>query len=254
MPGSDLAFIVKLPLLTLPPTTLSHHPVRKEHIPSTQLLRAHIDLDIDISSSPAPAPVKMVCPISVTKFVGTISLGLLTKHATRFPNHNACHPTDVPAPGHLVQHLRHHAPVSRAPPDTASSASRTLAQIQTATTRHVLTFASVSSLSLITCYSLASARGKHPYLLWTALMAFLAGQGLEYYYNGLDRFPTLRKSASSDRGARSYVMVGDEDEASVNGEKVEMEMSRERRVQAVRALVSGLGFAMGVVGIWGDGS
>ncbi len=83
-------------------------------------------------------------------------------------------------------------------------------------------------------------------------MAFLGGQGVEYYYNGLDRFPKLRRS--SNNGARSYVMVEDEDEASVNGEKVEMEMSRERRVQGVRALVSGLGFAMGVVGIWGDGA
>lgn len=87
-------------------------------------------------------------------------------------------------------------------------------------------------------------------------MAFLGGQGVEYYYNGLDRFPTplRRRSSASDRAARSYVMVGDGDEASVNGEKVEMEMSRERRVQGVRALVSGLGFAMGVVGIWGDGA
>jgi autophagy-related protein 33 len=39
----------------------------------------------------------------------------------------------------------------------------------------------------------------------------------------------------------------------VNGEKVEMEMVRERRVQEIRSLVSGVGFAMGVVGIWGDG-
>lgn len=49
-------------------------------------------------------------------------------------------------------------------------------------------------------------------------------------------------------------MVEDEEEGSVNGEKVETEMSRERRVQGVRALVSGIGFAMGVVGIWGDGA
>ncbi|KAF7513529.1 hypothetical protein GJ744_008823 [Endocarpon pusillum] len=175
----------------------------------------------------------MACPISITKFVGTISLGLLTGISYNI--------SAITLP-------------SLALLPTASSASRTLAQIQTATTRHVLTFASVSSLSLITCYSLAAARGKHPYLLWTALMAFLAGQGLEYYYNGLDRFPTLRRSASSERAARSYVMVTDEDEASVNGEKVEMEMSRERRVQAVRALISGLGFVMGVVGIWGDGA
>lgn len=40
----------------------------------------------------------------------------------------------------------------------------------------------------------------------------------------------------------------------VNGEKVEQEMTRERRVQGIRSLVSGVGFAMGVVGIWGDGA
>lgn len=87
-------------------------------------------------------------------------------------------------------------------------------------------------------------------------MAFLGGQGVEYYYNGLERFPKLRRSKY---GSKSYVLVDEEDEEQegegiVNGEKVEMEMSRERRVQGVRALVSGVGFAMGVVGIWGDGA
>lgn len=58
-------------------------------------------------------------------------------------------------------------------------------------------------------------------------------------------------------GSKSYVMVeeeADEGEASVNGEKVEAEMDREKRVQGVRAVVSGIGFLMGVVGIWGDGA
>ena len=40
----------------------------------------------------------------------------------------------------------------------------------------------------------------------------------------------------------------------VNGEKVELEMARERKVQKVRSWVAGIGFAMGVVGIWGDGA
>ena len=44
------------------------------------------------------------------------------------------------------------------------------------------------------------------------------------------------------------------EQGEVNGEKVEMEMSRERRVQRVRSLVAGVGFMMGVVGIWGDGA
>lgn len=98
-------------------------------------------------------------------------------------------------------------------------------------------------------------------------MAFLGGQGVEYYYNGLARFPRLRSSRAKGNGngngggSKSYVMVEDDeiededgDAGRVNGEKVEMEMSRERRVQGVRALVSGIGFVMGVVGIWGDGA
>ena len=41
---------------------------------------------------------------------------------------------------------------------------------------------------------------------------------------------------------------------NVNGEKVEMEMAREKKVQLVRTAVAGFGFMMGVVGIWGDGA
>jgi autophagy-related protein 33 len=109
----------------------------------------------------------------------------------------------------------------------------------------MLTLASVASLSLITAYSLASARGKHPYLLWTALVAFVGGQGVEYWYNGFSRFPSFKQIGRES----GYVEVD-----GVNGEKVEMEMTHERRVQAIRSLVSGVGFAMGVVGIWGDGA
>lgn len=60
-----------------------------------------------------------------------------------------------------------------------------------------------------------------------------------------------------------YVSVGRETSSgsseadkdfAVNGEKVEMEMARERKIQLVRTVVSGIGFMMGVVGIWGDGA
>lgn len=76
-------------------------------------------------------------------------------------------------------------------------------------------------------------------------MAFLGGQGVEYWYNGFSRFPSLTSSGRES----GYVEVD-----GINGEKVEMEMIRERRVQGIRSLVSGAGFAMGVVGIWGDGA
>lgn len=81
--------------------------------------------------------------------------------------------------------------------------------------------------------------------MWTALVSFLGGQGVEYWYNGFSRFPSLKQGRET-----GYVEV----DGDVNGEKVEMEMARERRVQGIRSLVSGVGFAMGVVGIWGDGA
>lgn len=156
---------------------------------------------------------------------------------------------------------------------SATHASRTLTALQLSATRTTLTLASISSLSLITAYTLASSRNKHPYLLWTALVSFIGGQGIEYYYNGLQRFPTFRSRkavAPQDDGVRGrkamgdseYVSVGretssgseEEKEFAVNGEKVEMEMARERKVQFVRTIVSGVGFMMGVVGIWGDGA
>jgi autophagy-related protein 33 len=127
---------------------------------------------------------------------------------------------------------------------SASRASLTLSTIQQKSTAQLLTLATVSSLSLLTAYNLSGPRGKHPYLLWTALVAFLGGQGVEYWYNGLSRFPGLR---SKEEG---YVDV----EQEVNGEKVEAEMGRERMVQLVRTGVCGVGFAMGVVGVWGDGA
>ena len=79
-------------------------------------------------------------------------------------------------------------------------------------------------------------------------MGFVGGQGVEYWYNGLSRFPSW-KSKRSGNGEEGFVSVEE-----VNGEKVEGEMVRERRVQGVRSLVAGVGFAMGVVGIWGDGA
>ena len=43
-------------------------------------------------------------------------------------------------------------------------------------------------------------------------------------------------------------------EGEVNGEQVEKEARRQQFIEFVRTAVSGMGFAMGVVGIWGDGA
>jgi autophagy-related protein 33 len=58
------------------------------------------------------------------------------------------------------------------------------------------------------------------------------------------------------RTARSLVKGKnkvDTAEAPVNGEEVRSGMEEFKLAQAVRAGVSGLGFLMSVIGLWGDG-
>lgn len=59
-----------------------------------------------------------------------------------------------------------------------------------------------------------------------------------------------KKRASGDGSGDEWDLVSDGD--SVNGESVESEMAKERWVQGLRTALAGVGFAMGVVGIWGD--
>jgi autophagy-related protein 33 len=48
--------------------------------------------------------------------------------------------------------------------------------------------------------------------------------------------------------------VVEEDVDDVNGEEVERKAREQQWIEFVRGGVSGLGFAMGVLGLWGDGS
>lgn len=105
-----------------------------------------------------------------------------------------------------------------------------------------------SSVSFITAYLLASPRGKHPYLIWTALSAIIAGEGVEFYFYGSTRARYLLE------GNRSRGASIEDEQKSVNGESVEREMAKEKRAESVRAVVAGLGFLAAVVGIWGDGA
>lgn len=47
---------------------------------------------------------------------------------------------------------------------------------------------------------------------------------------------------------------GDEAEINVNGEVVRRAVETNRKIEAARAGIFGLGFVMGVIGIWGDGA
>lgn len=55
-----------------------------------------------------------------------------------------------------------------------------------------------------------------------------------------------------DKSLRQRVV--EDDVEGVNGEEVERTARNQQFVEFVRAGVSGAGFVMGVVGVWGDGA
>ena len=105
----------------------------------------------------------------------------------------------------------------------------------------------ISSSSLILAYVLSPRQGRHPYLIWTAVMVGLSNYGSFAFFCawGRHRLDTNRMRRRRLRGE-----FGDGD---VNGEEVERAMGDFQFRQAVRAAVAGVGFLMNIVGIWGDG-
>ncbi|PGH07247.1 hypothetical protein AJ80_08033 [Polytolypa hystricis UAMH7299] len=236
----------------------------------------------------------MACPITVAKFVGTISLGLLTGLSYSV--------STIAIPALLAL-------------PSASSAARTLKDIQSRTRKHVIALSQITAISLLTAFTLSSPRRRHPYLIWTGLMSLIGGGGLEWWYgrsslpwsffttwswsldgssatfsssasgtgfgvgswvitglggNSSTAAPTRtqedEESSSSGNGSEIEIVEGEEaeaaaaaapetatpTEAAINGETVKQDMENERKFQRLRTWVVGLGFSMGVVGIWGD--
>lgn len=268
----------------------------------------------------------MACPITVAKFVGTISLGLLTVriHTLNFflaalPCQQLSQLTQQQGVSYTVSNIA--IPALQALP-TAGNGATTLKDIQTRTRGRVLRFSNIAAVALITAFSMSSPRRRHPYLIWTSLFALVGGGGLEWWSTGSLKAvccascsPCSSSSSSNSEGSGSSCgfsvgswlathigcrrnrsardnsnnRVEEEDvlsngaggeieiveaadaqsagasaiatpvpeEADVvdaNGESVQREMVRERKLQKVRTWVFGLGFSMGIVGIWGDGA
>lgn len=151
---------------------------------------------------------------------------------------------------------------------TAPSASQTHTYLTTRSTqiRRLLSTIAISALTF--SYVLSPPRAKHPYLLWTSLVAGLAmAPGVA---EKVARVGSVESEESHRINLReldeSAVMVtppttasqgsesGDEPEINVNGEVVRRGVERGRAIEAARAGIFGVGFFMAVVGIWGDGS
>ncbi|KAF3767332.1 hypothetical protein M406DRAFT_38994 [Cryphonectria parasitica EP155] len=208
--------------------------------------------------------------VSVLKFVGTVSLGLLTGLSYSLSTLTVPTLLDLPS---------------------ASSASRAFKTLATAAKAQLRTLAAVSGTSFFLAFALSPRAFRHPYLLYTSVLVLasrfaLPGAVAPYLIN----FPQHKSSSASapprqqsrkDRSAArhmemSYDMIGSDvhseatlDSASeksieddnvatptsdnVNGEEVRSEVEDFLKKQIVSTAVAGLGFVMAVIGIWGDG-
>ncbi|KAL3480448.1 hypothetical protein BJX99DRAFT_220258 [Aspergillus californicus] len=182
----------------------------------------------------------MACPITVTKFIGTISLGLLTglsySTSTIF----------VPSLSLL---------------STSTNASKSLKEAQRLHRKHSLRLANTANVCLLFAYSISPRHRKHPYLVWTSIMATVASYGVDYWFHRQDGFMAWIRSVTQDLGCLSMFtkfqkkeddIVVVEAEENVNGESVQRELENERRLQGVRTMFSGMALSMGIIGLWGD--
>ncbi|KAF2144070.1 uncharacterized protein K452DRAFT_306702 [Aplosporella prunicola CBS 121167] len=170
----------------------------------------------------------MAPTIAVCKFVGTISLGLLT--GVSYTLSATALPSLLGLP-------------------TAANAYTAFLSLQTSAKRNLrlLTATTITSLSL--AFVLSPSRARHPYLLWASLVA-AAGGAVDYALRHDE--DALIEEATNGGGEKSWVDV--EKGEDVNGEMVRSAMEKFTRAESVRAAISGLAFTMGVVGIWGDGA
>ncbi|KAI8946078.1 hypothetical protein F4801DRAFT_565928 [Xylaria longipes] len=199
--------------------------------------------------------------VSVLKFVGTVSLGLLTGTSYTLST------LTIPSLLEL---------------SSASTAAKTFRSLASTATTQLITLSGVSGSAFLLAFILSPKGYKHPYLLYTSLFCF--GTHLsDYVTPSIFGKPSSSSAASQKRAAlaqarkekaaarrmvASYDVLDDSHteegsgsasgeelvEEEINGEEVRSEVEFFVRNQLVQTAVAGLGFVMAVLGIWGDGA
>ncbi|XMA19482.1 hypothetical protein WAI453_012273 [Rhynchosporium graminicola] len=192
--------------------------------------------------------------VSTLKFVGTISLGLLTGLSYSLTTFTL--PTLLNLP-------------------SASSASKAFANLNTSSLLHLRPLAGISSTSFLLAYFLSPRSQKHPYLLWTTL--FVVSSSFAEYL--VQPFTSKSTSTASTRTVKpkskkvqirqmdaSYEVLGASDRDSegtvsgeeidedVNGEEIRLQVEGYLTANIAKTIIAGIGFAMSTIGIWGDGA
>lgn len=156
---------------------------------------------------------------------------------------------------------------------SSASASHALASLSASLKAPLLALTSLAAAPFLLSFALSARSARHPYLLYTSLLAVLSGAAPRFLPGPAPRAaPAAAAAAGSKKNAQasrrmmeaSYEVLGDvhSEPASeedidvdiVNGEEVRAEVQGLARAYFVRTGLAALGFAMAVVGIWGDGA
>lgn len=148
---------------------------------------------------------------------------------------------------------------------SSSSASQAVAALADSLARPLRALTALSSAPLLLAFVLSPRSSRHPYLLYTSLLAVLASAAPRLLPQPAAPAPRQRspkKQSPARRMEASYEVLGDvtseaaseEDIEDVNGEEVRVEVEGLARRYVVQTGLSALGFAMAIVGLWGDGS
>lgn len=200
--------------------------------------------------------------VSLCKFVGTVTLGLMTGASYTLSSFTIPSLLELPS---------------------ASSAARAFRSLSATASTNLNVLTTVSCSAFLLAFGLSPRGFRHPYLLYTSFFC-LGARLTDYVAPMLISAPASSKNsaaaqqrraaaaqarkdkAAARRMGQSYEMLGSDahsDEGSagvsdpedeVNGEEVRAEVKAFVKTQLIQTAISGLGFAMAVVGIWGDGA
>ncbi|KAB5554663.1 hypothetical protein GE09DRAFT_1121956 [Coniochaeta sp. 2T2.1] len=210
--------------------------------------------------------------VSVLKFVGTVSLGLLTGLSYTLSTLTVPSLLELPS---------------------ASSAAKAFNYLIKTAKKHLGTLTGVSASSFLLAFLLSPKPVRHPYLLYTSILVASSGLVVSDFvapYLFISKSTTSQSSPAAtlaaaakkqkkDRAAAkraqmeaSYEVLGSSSSAhsdetlsasevdleeevaqDINGEEVRTEVEGFLKKQMVQTAISGAGFLMAVVGIWGDG-
>ncbi|KAM3431430.1 hypothetical protein MY4824_007140 [Beauveria thailandica] len=198
--------------------------------------------------------------IPLFKFVGTVSLGLLT--GVSYAVSRLALPALLELP-------------------SASSARASLTRLAASLQTSLVALSSLAAAPLALAYAFAPPRARHPYLVYASLLAVLSAAAPRLLLGPAGLAPATTSTTSAPRSASSknktstsaaararsmeasYEVLGDvhsepaseEDvDEPVNGEDVRVHVQGLARAYAIQAGLAALGFAMSVVGLWGDGA